>query len=224
MHELEVWLIRCTQFSRILFKNSQRERERDILTWHFISQNWVKTAECVSLDILALACAVHHNITKTVAFMGGFMRSSSKHLSSVIMFWAIDSDGTVMRLLPPHFIEAGMKIKMAADLKILEEVLLPWIKKNHDPMKVMFIQDFGHAHGSKAKVFPKRHYPLFVPSNVWSPPRQIWTPVTISYGTMLRNYQNIDLTTVKPPWISPSGVRFSTRVNYQSLSCICGLY
>ena len=44
----------------------------------------------------------------------------SKHPASVMVFGAIASDGKVM---PPHFIEAGLKINMAEYLKILKEVL-----------------------------------------------------------------------------------------------------
>ena len=89
----------------------------------------------------------------------------SKHPAFVMMFGAIASNGKVM---PPHFIEAGLKINTVEYLKILEEVLLPWIKKNYDPMKVMFIQDSAPAHGSKTvQTFLKRKIPLFVPSNIW---------------------------------------------------------
>ena len=89
----------------------------------------------------------------------------SKHPASVMVFGAIASDGKVM---PPHFIEVGLKINTAEYLKILEEVLLPWIKKNYDPIKVMFIQDSAPAHGSKTvQTFLKREIPLFIPSNIW---------------------------------------------------------
>lgn len=89
----------------------------------------------------------------------------SKFPASVMVFGAVASDGKVM---PPHFIEAGLKINTVEYLKILEEVLLPWIKKNYDPMKVMFVQDSAPAHGSKTvQTFLKREIPLFVPSNVW---------------------------------------------------------
>ena len=89
----------------------------------------------------------------------------SKHPASVMVFGVVASDGKVM---PPYFIDAGLKINTAEYLKILKEVLLPWIKKNYDPMKVMFIQDSAPAHGSKTvQKFLKRELPLFVPPTIW---------------------------------------------------------
>ena len=81
-----------------------------------------------------------------------------------MVFDVVASDGKVMS---PHFIDAGLKINTAEYLKILKEVLLPWIKKNYDPMKVMFIQDSAPAHGSKTvQKFLKKELPLFVPSTI----------------------------------------------------------
>ena len=89
----------------------------------------------------------------------------SKHPAFVMVFGVVASDGKVM---PPHFIDVGLKINTAEYLKILKEVLLPWIKKNYDPMKVMFIQDSVPAHGSKTvQKFLKRELPLFVLTTVW---------------------------------------------------------
>ena len=85
----------------------------------------------------------------------------SKHPASIMVFGVVASDGKVM---PPHFIDAGLKINTAKYLKILKEFLLPWIKKNYDPIKVMFIQDSAPAHGSKTvQKFLKRELLLFVP-------------------------------------------------------------
>ena len=80
-------------------------------------------------------------------------------------FWrVVASNGKV---LPPLFIETGLKINTVECQRILEEVILPWIKKNYDPMKVMFGQDSAPTHGSKiVQTFLKREIPLFVTSNV----------------------------------------------------------
>ena len=51
----------------------------------------------------------------------------SKNPASVMVFAAVASDGNVM---PPHFIEAGVKINTADYLKILKDVLMPWIRKS----------------------------------------------------------------------------------------------
>ena len=46
----------------------------------------------------------------------------SKTPASVMVFAAVASDGKVM---PPHFIEAGLKINTAEYLKVLKDVLMP---------------------------------------------------------------------------------------------------
>ena len=51
----------------------------------------------------------------------------SKNLASVMVFAAVASDGNVM---PPHFIESGVKINTADYLKILKNVLMPWIRRS----------------------------------------------------------------------------------------------
>ena len=70
----------------------------------------------------------------------------SKNPNSVMVFAAVASDGRVM---PPHFIEAGLKINMAEYLNILYDVLLPWICRYYDATKVMLVQDSAPAHGAK---------------------------------------------------------------------------
>ena len=62
----------------------------------------------------------------------------SKNPASVMVFAAVASDGKVM---PPHFIEVGLKINTTEFLKILKDVLMPWIRRNYDPFKVMLVQD-----------------------------------------------------------------------------------
>ena len=49
----------------------------------------------------------------------------SKNPASVMVFAAVASDGKVM---PPHFIDAGLKINTAEYLKILKDVLMPWMR------------------------------------------------------------------------------------------------
>ncbi|KAF2362962.1 Homeobox domain-like [Trinorchestia longiramus] len=89
----------------------------------------------------------------------------SKNLASVMVFAAVASYGKVM---PPHFIEAGLKINTAEYLKILKDVLMPWIRRNYDPFKVMLVQDSAPAHGAKkVQDFLKENLPLMVPKDIW---------------------------------------------------------
>ena len=81
-----------------------------------------------------------------------------KNPDSVMVFVTVASDGKVM---PPHFIEAGLKINTAEYLKILKDVLMPWIRRNYDPFKVMLVQDSALVHGAKkVQDFLKENLPL----------------------------------------------------------------
>ena len=51
----------------------------------------------------------------------------SKNPATVMVFAAVASDSKVM---PPHFIEAGLKINTAKCLKILKDVSMLWIRRN----------------------------------------------------------------------------------------------
>ena len=70
----------------------------------------------------------------------------SKNPASVMVFAAVVSDGRVMS---PHFIKAGLKINMEEYLNILNDVLLPWIRRYCDATKVMLVQDSASVHGGK---------------------------------------------------------------------------
>ena len=82
-----------------------------------------------------------------------------------MIFAAVASDGKVM---PSHFIAAGLKINTAEYLKILNDVLLPRIRKNYDATKVMHVQDSAPAYGAKqVRTFLKENLPLFVPKDIF---------------------------------------------------------
>ena len=67
-------------------------------------------------------------------------------------------------VMPPHFI----KINMAEYLNILNDVLLPWIRRYYDATKVMLVQDSVPAQGAKqVQTYLKENLPLFVPKDIW---------------------------------------------------------
>ena len=51
-----------------------------------------------------------------------------------MVFAAMSSDGKVT---PPHFFETRLKINTEKYLKILNDVLLLWIRQNYDNTKLM---------------------------------------------------------------------------------------
>ena len=89
----------------------------------------------------------------------------SKNPASVMVFAAVASDGKVM---PPHSSKRALKSTQREYLKILKDVLMPWIRRNYDPFKVMLVQDSAPAHGAKkVQDFLKENLPLMVPKDIW---------------------------------------------------------
>ena len=70
----------------------------------------------------------------------------TKHPASVMVFGAVASDDSVM---PPHFIEAGLKVSTVKYISILETILLPWIEETFGLSNVVLVQDSAPCHGSK---------------------------------------------------------------------------
>ena len=88
-----------------------------------------------------------------------------KNPASVMVFGAVASDGRVM---PPHFIPAGVRIGAEEYLTILKESLIPWMMKHYDLDKVMLVQDSAPAHAShRVQDFLERRIPLYVPKDIW---------------------------------------------------------
>lgn len=89
----------------------------------------------------------------------------TKNPASVMVFGAVASDGSVM---PPHFIEAGLKVNTVEYISILETVLLPWMEKKFGLNNVVLVQDSAPCHGSKkTQAFLAEKVPFFVKSSIW---------------------------------------------------------
>ena len=94
----------------------------------------------------------------------------SKNLVSVMVFAAVAGDDKV---IPPHFIETGLKTNTEECLKILIDFLLAWIRENNDHNKVVLVQNSASARGAKkdrvlpegksSQVFPNEIRPSSTP-------------------------------------------------------------
>ena len=90
--------------------------------------------------------------------------TQSKNPASVMVFAAVASNGKVM---PPHFIEARLKINTAEYLKILKKFLMPWIRRNYDPFKVRLVRDSAPSHeAKKVQDFLKENLLLMIPKDI----------------------------------------------------------
>ena len=102
-----------------------------------------------------------------------------KNLALVMVFGTVESDGRVM---PPHFIPAGMMLDTDEYLTILKESLILWMMKSYDLNKVMLVQDTAPAHNSqKLQDFLSQKISSYDPKDIWPSnsgdlnPRDFWT-------------------------------------------------
>ena len=70
----------------------------------------------------------------------------SKHPASVMVFGAVASD---WRVIPPHFIPAGLRIDAKEYLAILQDVLIPWMEEYYSLDEVVLVQDSAPCHTAK---------------------------------------------------------------------------
>ena len=71
----------------------------------------------------------------------------TKNPASVMVFGAVASDGSV---IPPHFIDTGLKVNTVQYIAILKRILLPWMEKRFGLDNVVHVQDSA----------PKLHKPF----------------------------------------------------------------
>ena len=104
----------------------------------------------------------NHQNTQVIAYDPSdvFPVMQSKNPASVMVFAAVASDGRVM---PPHFIEAGLKINMAEYLNVLNDVLLPWIHRYYDATNVMLVQDCASTWSKTSPDLPEGESSLVCP-------------------------------------------------------------
>ncbi len=71
----------------------------------------------------------------------------TKNPAKIMIFGLITSDGKVM---PPHIFPSGLRVNTDVYVKLLEEVVFPWLALQYPPdQKFMWIQDSAPAHVSK---------------------------------------------------------------------------
>ena len=91
----------------------------------------------------------------------------SKHPASVMVFGAVTGDGRVM---PPHFVPAGLRIGTTEYLAILEKVLIPWLEQHYSLEDVVLVRDSAPAHiAQQVQDLLRRKIPKFVPKEKWPP-------------------------------------------------------
>ena len=89
----------------------------------------------------------------------------SKHPASVMVLGAVAGDGRVM---PPHFVPAGLRISTNEYITILEDVLIAWMEHHYSLDQVVLVQDSAPAHtATEVQDLLKRKISKFVPKEKW---------------------------------------------------------
>ena len=82
-----------------------------------------------------------------------------------MVFGAVASDGSVM---PPHFIDANLKVNTAQYIAIFKTILLLWMEKRFVLDNVVLVQDSAPCHGFEiTQTFLVNNIPFFVKSDIW---------------------------------------------------------
>jgi len=89
----------------------------------------------------------------------------TKKPASVMVMAVISSEGHVM---PPHFFKAGENVNTDVYLKVLTEVVVPWMDEVADGRPYTFQQDSAPAHkAKKVQDFLAINTPDFWPPDFW---------------------------------------------------------
>ncbi len=92
---------------------------------------------------------------------------STKFPSTVMVLGVVSNEGDVM---PPHFFEKGLKINTEEYLKVLKDVVKPWMDGVAAGRHYVFQQDGAPAHNSKkSQDWCAANLPEFWSKEVWPP-------------------------------------------------------
>jgi hypothetical protein len=104
----------------------------------------------------------------------------TKHPQSVMVFGLVASDGKKM---PPFFWPKGTKINADAYIDVLQNVVLPWIKRNYrsPDIRYIFQQDGAPCHtAKKTQAWLKENLRGFWDKDMWPPNSPDLNPLDFS--------------------------------------------
>ena len=92
---------------------------------------------------------------------------STKFPTTTMVLGVVSNEGDVM---PPHFFAKGLKINTEEYLKVLKEVVKPWMDRVAAGRHYIFQQDGAPAHNSNTtQEWCRMNLPEFWPKEVWPP-------------------------------------------------------
>jgi hypothetical protein len=92
---------------------------------------------------------------------------ATKFPATVMVLGVVSNEGDVM---PPHFFQKGLKINAQEYLKVMEEVVKPWMDGVANGRHYVFQQDGAPAHNAKVtQDWCQANLPEFWSKEVWPP-------------------------------------------------------
>jgi hypothetical protein len=92
---------------------------------------------------------------------------STKFPATVMVLGVVSNEGDVM---PPHFFEKGLKINAQEYLKVMQDVVKPWMDTVANGRHYVFQQDGAPAHNAKVtQEWCEANLPEFWSKEVWPP-------------------------------------------------------
>ncbi len=95
----------------------------------------------------------------------------------------VGSDGQRM---PPHFFDKGLKITQKVYLKVMREVVKPWIDNTYPDQPYVFQQDSTPAHkAKKTQKWMEKNLTAFWPHSFWPPSSPDVAPLDYSIWSIV---------------------------------------
>lgn len=110
---------------------------------------------------------------------------------NIMVLGVISSEGDIM---PPYFFEKGLRVNSDEYIKVLRDVVVPWMNQVASGRPYVFQQDSAPAHASK-KTLSWLYYSLpdegdFWPPNLWPPNSPDLNPMDYFVWGVLEEYTN----------------------------------
>jgi inhibitor of nuclear factor kappa-B kinase subunit alpha len=109
--------------------------------------------------------------------------NKTKHPAGVMMLGIVSSDG---KKCPPIFIPSGLKVNTDVYIGLLEQHLVPWLRKNYPEGNYVFQQDGAPAHTSnRTQKWMAENLANFWSKEVWPPSSPDLNPLDYSVWGVL---------------------------------------
>ena len=146
-------------------RQTRLERSKKLLTW--IRHNGSTVKIYSDKKIFTVDQVLNRRNDRYIAISSDDVQGAyrTKHPSQIMVLEVVASDGNTMK---PHFFNPGEKVNAAVYVKVLKDVVMPWLHRTYPSGNYVWQQDGAPAHTSKlAQSFCKEYMADFWPKDLW---------------------------------------------------------